>query len=84
MMYKLLAATAIVGALLCASPNSAWAQEDPVDQIFTQLDADGDGKLSPGEFTAHPDLNDEAFTQCDTNGDKSVSKAEFQAKYGKA
>jgi Ca2+-binding EF-hand superfamily protein len=71
-------------ATLLIGPSSAVAQQqpDPADQVFDQLDANKDGKLTMAEFTAHPDLSEEAFAACDTDKDKAISKTEFKARYG--
>lgn len=80
-MHKLFGTIALAGLLI--APVSTWAQnDDAAAQVFAQLDANRDGKLSQAEFTAHPDLTEEVFKSWDADGDKSISKAEFTANFG--
>jgi hypothetical protein len=59
------------------------------DLVFTTLDADGDGEISPQEYrqllaTAQIDASvaDELFPRLDTNGDGHISKEEFDKLFG--
>ena len=80
-MYKLfttLSLAAFLGLSLASAQTPSGAE-----QLFAQLDANQDGKLSQAEFTADPGLTADMFKSYDANGDKSVSKDEFLAAYGK-
>ena len=82
-MFRQLSGTLALAAALLVGGSATLAQQpDAADQVFAQLDANKDGKLSMAEFTTHPDLSEEAFAACDTDKDKAVSKAEFKARYG--
>ncbi len=84
-MYKFLATFALTGLMVGMSPVATWAQQgdDAAAQMFAQLDANQDGKLTVAEFTANPDLTADIFKKWDADGDKSISKAEFVANFGK-
>jgi Ca2+-binding EF-hand superfamily protein len=58
-------------------------------EMFTQMDANGDGSVDKAEFTAFgkqmaqqingPDRTEEIFAAIDTNGDGVISQAESEA-----
>ena len=81
-MKKILGIMAASALLTTMAGLPAAAQQDEAEQLFAQLDANKDGKLSEAEFTAHPDLTKDVFAQWDADGDKYVSKAEFTANFG--
>jgi len=81
-MFKLLTTMSLAALFVGLPFASAQTPPDGAERLFTQLDADRDGKLSQAEFTAHPDLTAEMFSSYDSDGDKSVSKAEFVAAFG--
>lgn len=67
-MYKRLALSAL--ALLVSSVAVAG------DQMYRDLDADQNGKISPDEAAAMPGLTDQ-WTRLDTNADGMLDQAEF-------
>lgn len=67
-MYKKLALSAL--ALLVSSVAVAG------DQMYRDLDADQNGKISPDEAAAMPGLTDQ-WTRLDTNADGMLDQAEF-------
>ena len=67
MTYKLLAATAILGAAAAAF-------------AMTDMDTDGDGSLSMAEFaTAYPDLSVVEFQAADVDGNGLIDSSEYTA-----
>lgn len=67
-MYKRLTLSAL--ALLVSSVAVAG------DQMYRDLDADQNGKISPDEAAAMPGLTDQ-WTRLDTNADGMLDQAEF-------
>lgn len=71
---------AIVAVAGLAGATAALAQSGPGHHgpkvSFEELDADGNGAVSPGEMTAHRAAR---FAQVDANGDGKLSVEEMQA-----
>jgi Ca2+-binding EF-hand superfamily protein len=71
------------------SSTSASAMSRRHEEMFTQMDTNGDGSIDKAEFTAFgqqmanqvngPDRSEEIFSEIDANSDGSVDKAEFTA-----
>ncbi len=71
------------------STSNATAKKDRVEEMFTNIDTNGDGSVDKAEFTAFgrqmaakigkADKSEEIFSAVDTDGDGQVSKAEFEA-----
>ncbi len=104
MLFRLTAAAmlAAIPAIALAQEPSKPAEEDkPVTRIelsakldadYADLDADKDGKVTPGEINSRlakdaaakveelKKERDASFTRFDTNADGSISKAEFDAR----
>ncbi len=78
-MRKILGLTGLMA--LAAMTSLPLAAQATPDQVFAQLDANRDGKLSQAEFAAHPDLTADMFSKWDADGDKQISKEEFVANY---
>jgi len=73
-------------ALAFAGPALAHRRMTPEDRaaLFTQADADGDGKLTPAEFGTLRELVRQKiaaarFTRLDADGDGAVTSAELEA-----
>ncbi|MBA1147197.1 calmodulin [Ectothiorhodospiraceae bacterium WFHF3C12] len=67
----------IAGALLIALASVAMAGEKGMGTAaMKQLDANGDGMISPEEATAHPRLS-ENFDEYDTDGSGTLEQGEF-------
>ncbi|MDC7683503.1 hypothetical protein PQU92_09465 [Asticcacaulis sp. BYS171W] len=67
---------ALAGALLLAA-GAANAQT-ALPEHFAKMDKDGDGKLSPAEWTRD---KPQTFKKMDANGDKFADKAEVEKFY---
>lgn len=66
--------TAISCAVIALTAGAAFAQN------FTEIDSDGDGKLTIEEVRQlYPNVKQEGFDMVDTNGDGAVDEAEYDA-----
>lgn len=83
------ACAVVAGLALCGSARMAAAHGHGdfaaiESAAFTEADADGDGKLTPAEFTNFHNIMRQKlealhFSHLDTDGDGAVSKAELDA-----
>lgn len=76
-------AAGFAGAAL-AGAGSGNMQQQSADQMYNQLDANGDGYISPDEAAANPQLA-EKFKSLDANEDNRLDQgefAQFEAEHG--
>jgi hypothetical protein len=69
--------TILTGVLLAAFAVAANAGDPMKSKSFKDLDANGDGKLSPAEVASMTSLKTD-FRGADSNSDGFLSEAEYQ------
>jgi Ca2+-binding EF-hand superfamily protein len=92
LIHRLLMALVTLCTLL--SPNPAWSRTPPPSEksrttAFQNMDRNGDGKVSPAEFTARwgckdsdqrcKELAAKQFKKLDANGDGYITLEEYLA-----
>ena len=85
-MSALLAAQSQASASAPLASASSTSQSDALQDLFSQIDANGDGQITKSEFEnalgaggTNIAQADDVFSKLDTNGDGSVSLGEMSA-----
>ena len=72
-----------VGCVLQPNPNPNWISGPELDvyfnRLFTLADTNGDGMVTPADFTAWINAYNNNLPQCDQNDDGACTPADFTA-----
>lgn len=82
-MHRFTFIVAVVAIFSTAAPAVASAGDVPenrIDQIFTRLDKDRDGRISREEAEGHPRFK-ERFDKVDSDRDGFITKQELRAAF---
>jgi hypothetical protein len=87
--FSLDAMSALLSAQEQSGTTSANGLSPDQQKVFSELDTDGDGKVTQSELQAdfgadNKDLADAVMGKLDTNGDGSIDQSEFAAKTKKS